>query len=152
LAIFFFARVLCRFLILSLRRLSGLSQVRKKINALCARNAEFYSAIAILLHAASALTSGSGEIVSASVSDSEAGVAVAVATAMSGGGVKLASVTRSLVQARRLHKQFKRRWGFARNRTLGAKIEVRVRVYVWVYECGVSGYVAFHHSLSSTSS
>ena len=114
----------CR--ILSLRSLSVLSQVRKKIKALRARNAELYSAITILLHAASALTSGSVEIAPASVSDSEAGVAVAVATAMSGGGVTLASVTQSLVQARRLHKQFKRRWGFVRNRTLGANIEVCV--------------------------
>ena len=78
----------------------------------------------ILSHAASALRSGRGQIASASVSDSEAGVAVAVVTAASGEGVTLASVTRSLVQARRLHEQFERRWEFVRNRTLGTNTEV----------------------------
>ena len=117
-----------------LRTFSGLSQVREKIKALCARNAEFCSAIAILSHAASTLRSGRSQIASASVSDREA--SGAVATAASGGGVSLASVTQSLVQTRRLHKQFELRWGFVRNRTLGANIEVCVCVCVCMFVYG----------------
>ena len=101
--------------------------------------------IAILSHAASTLHSGSSEIASASVSDHEAGVAVA--TAASGGGVTLASVTQSLVQTRRLHKQFERRWGFVRNFTLGANIEVCVCVCV----CMVCECVAYYYLTCSTS-
>ena len=61
-----------------------------------------------------------------SVSDSEADVAAAVVAAASDGRVTLASVTRSLAQAVRLHEQFEQRWEFVRNRTLGANAKVRV--------------------------
>jgi hypothetical protein len=148
--LFLFGPRLDRFL-LFLRTHSGHSQVREKIKALRARNAELCSTIAILSDAASALRLGRGQVASALISDSGAGVALAVATAVSGGGVTLASVTRSLVHVRRLLERFERRWGLVRDRTLGATLKVCVCVCVCVCGC-VSGYVAHYHSLSSTSS
>ena len=58
-------------------------------------------------------------------------------TADTPGGVAptLASVTRSLEQAGRLREQFDRRWGFVRDPTLYAALEVCVGVGVCVRLC-----------------
>jgi len=101
------------------RELARLSQVREKIQAVHARRAELASAIKILSRAASSIRAGRGCVASAPIGGG-------------GGDVTLASVTRSLVQARWLRGQFDRRWGFARDRTLGAALRVCVCVCVCV--------------------
>ena len=122
--------------VLSLWALSDLSQVHEKLEALRARRAELTSAIAILSSAASALHPGRGGVSSAYVSDSTADA--------TGGGATLASVTRSLEQAGRLREQFDRRWGFERDHTLSAALEVSVcattRMRVGVCESYVSSF------------
>jgi len=133
-----------RFWVLSYRACTGTlgrSQVHEKIAAVHARRADLVSAINILSRAATALRAGRGGVAFAFVGDSAASAADATdavdatdATAASDGGddgVKLATVTRSLMQARRLREQFDLRWGFARDRTLGATLEV----CVWVFVC-----------------
>ena len=96
-------------------------QVREKLQALRARRTELASAIAILSGAASALRTGRGGVASATAADD---------------GATLALVTRSLAQARRLYENFDRRWEFARERTLGAALEVSDCVCVCVCVCG----------------
>ena len=91
------------------RELADLSQVREKIQAVRARRAELASTITVLSHAAASIRAGRGCVASAPIDGG-------------GGDVTLAAVTRSLVQARRLRGQFDRRWGFARDRTLGAAL------------------------------
>ena len=113
--------------LLSLRALSCLSQVHDKLEALRARRAELASAIAILSNAASALRPGRGGVSLAYVGD--------ITADATGGGATLASVTRSLEQAGRLREQFERRWGFVRDHTLSAALEVSVCVCVYVYMC-----------------
>ena len=97
--------------------LSGISQVREKIIALHARRVELESAIAMLSRVASAFRVARGGVASAFVGDSPR-------ASYGDGGLTLASVTTSLVQARLLLEQFDRLWGFARDRTLGASLEV----------------------------
>ena len=104
------------------RELSGLSQVREKIKALRARRAELASAIDILMRAASGLRTGRGGTTDALPGDE-------------GSGVTLASVTRSLAQARQLSDHFDRRWGFARDHTVGTALRVCVCMCVCVCDC-----------------
>ena len=117
--------------------ISGLSQVRAKIEALRARRAELASAIAILSSTTSELRARRGGFASVVVGGNTAAVASDATTgaASGSGGATLASATRSLVQARRLCEQFDRRWGFARDRTIGAAFEVCVCVYVCLTLC-----------------
>jgi hypothetical protein len=99
-----------------------------------ARRAEFSSAIATLSCAESALCSRRDGIAQTIVGDSavETAVADTAVAAPSGSGVTLASVNRSLALVRRLSEQFDRRWGFARDRALGATLKVCVCVCVCV--------------------
>ena len=134
-----FARVYVkrgRCLFISLRALSGRTQVRLKVEALRARRAELVAAIAVMLRAASALRARRGGVAHTYVSDS---LTVADAARASGGGngggVTLASVERSLAQAQLLCEQFDRRWGFARDRRLGTALEVCINVCVCVCVC-----------------
>ena len=116
--------------------LSCLTQVREKVRALRARRAELVSAIDILSCAASALRAGPSGVASASIGNHAVGSADAAMG--SGGGATLASVTRSLVQARRLRKQFDRQWGFTPRRSdrmLGTALEVCACVRVCVRVC-----------------
>ena len=89
---------------------------------MCARRAELASAIKVLLRAASALHTGRGGTTDALPGDA-------------GSGVTLASVSRSLAQARQLSDHFDRRWGFARDRTVGTALRVCVCVCVCVCDC-----------------
>jgi hypothetical protein len=116
---------------------SDISQVREKINALHARRAEIASAIAFLFRAASALRARRSGIAPTLIGDNadETAVADTAVAASGGGGVTFASVNRSLVQVRRLRKQFDRRWGFARDSTFGKTREVCVCVCVYVCVC-----------------
>ena len=107
-------------------------QVRAKVVALRARRAELASAITYLARTASAHRTGRNGDVSAFVGISIAGAADAAA-ASGGGDVTLASVMRSLKQVRRLSEQFDRRWGFARDHSLGAVLEVRACVCMCTY-------------------
>ena len=94
-----------------------------------ARRAELASAIAVLSSAASTLSPDRGSVSVIYIGDSTPD--------KTGGGatLRLALVTRSLQQAGRLREQFDQRWGFTRDRTLSAALEVSVCACVCVRVC-----------------
>ena len=106
-----------------------------------ARRAELVSAIDILARAESALRVRRGGV----AGDSTAGAT----SDGGGGGVTPASATRSLRQARRLRDQFDRRWGFTRDRTLGATLEVCVWGGVGVGRCVYLTFITLHRFAST---
>ena len=114
------------------------AQVREKIKALRKRRAELESSIAILSRAESTICARRDDGMLTSAGDSTARAAIDDAT--------LVSVKRSLAQARRLHEQFDRRWGFARDNTLGVVFEVRACVGVCVFRVYVRACVCVYVS------